>query len=271
MSSDSSKISQLPAARLAFLELVARHVKRDTWTSAEGAMLISGALPPPKATEIPNDAPQLEDPAKPATQSQMLEASAVLRNYREDVENGDMPLGDSVSPVEFLEWCEGDRRARYAEKLPEFLRHIYTLESYPRFTQTPEDELLTLRKAIAAEVQLKPPGIIVETSHGASCNDPSRASVNHKKLRSALIGFSFRGDLSSVIPKAIEKASDPTDHHAVWEELVKLAELKTAPLLGITDAGKLRVRNATGSTNTYEKSALRKSLANALLKVNKNR
>lgn len=114
-------------------------------------MLISGALPFPQATEIPVTALQLEDPTQPATQPLLLEASAVLRSYREDAENGDMPLGDSLSPVEFLEWCEEDRRARHAEKLPEFLRHIYTLKSYPRFTQTPEDEMEILRKAMAAE------------------------------------------------------------------------------------------------------------------------
>ncbi|MFC5770064.1 hypothetical protein [Thauera sinica] len=92
------------------------------------------------------------------------------------------------------------------------------------------------------------------------------SSSDRSALHAQLMAFSFRGDLSSTIPKAIKTASDPTDHHAVWEELIKLAINKTPPLQG-TSNGKISYLDRNGKENFFEKSMLTKRIKHALKRI----
>lgn len=86
-------------------------------------------------------------------------------------------------------------------------------------------------------------------------------------VRNRIMEYPFRGEMASAIVLAIRKALDPTSYHSVWEELLKLAELKVDPLLGTSETGvarKIRFRNSTGGTNVYEKNAFEKRLGRAV-------
>lgn len=83
-------------------------------------------------------------------------------------------------------------------------------------------------------------------------------------IRNKIVNYPFRGEMSSAIANAVHAAADPEDFHSVWEELLQLAEVKLAPLLGVNEDGKIRFRNREGKTNVYEKSALKKSLGRAV-------
>ncbi|MBR8163965.1 hypothetical protein KDW98_22640 [Burkholderia vietnamiensis] len=151
----SKKYSQSSEKRMAFLERVEHYVnKRPMWTAAEGALLVNGVMPPPKGcADIPDDAAQLEDPVQPATQSQLLGARMLLREYRRDVENGDASQTERITSDEFLEWCkDGDFLPAWTLKLVEFLRHLYFPgDAHNQFPQTVEEELAMLRMVMAAK------------------------------------------------------------------------------------------------------------------------
>lgn len=82
--------------------------------------------------------------------------------------------------------------------------------------------------------------------------------------RNRIMEYPFRGEMSSAIVIAISKAHDPQSYHSVWEELLKLAEQKVDPLLGVGGTGKIRFRNSKVAINAYEKSSLEKSLGRAV-------
>ncbi|VVE02142.1 hypothetical protein [Pandoraea anhela] len=82
--------------------------------------------------------------------------------------------------------------------------------------------------------------------------------------KNKIMEYPFRGEVSSAIVRAIDAAPEPENFHSVWEELIKLAERKLDPLLGVNADGKIRFRNSKGTTNTYEKSSLAKSLGRAV-------
>ncbi|QUP52673.1 hypothetical protein GO998_02350 [Ralstonia syzygii] len=151
----SKKYSQSSEKRMAFLERVEHYVnKRPMWTPAEGALLVNGVMPLPKGcVDIPDDAAQLEDPMQPATQSQLLGARMLLREYRRDVENGDASQTERITSDEFLEWCkDGDFLPAWTLKLVEFLRHLYFPgDAHNQFPQTVEEELAMLRMVMAAK------------------------------------------------------------------------------------------------------------------------
>ncbi|WP_175160581.1 hypothetical protein [Paraburkholderia fynbosensis] len=151
----TGKHSQSPEKRMAFLERVEHYVnKSPMWTPAEGALLVNGVMPPPKGCkEIPGDAAQLEDPVRPATQSQLLGARSLLDRYRRDVDNGAASQAERITSDEFLEWCkDGDFLATWTPKLAEFLRHLYLPgDAYNQYPQTVEDELAMWRMVMAAK------------------------------------------------------------------------------------------------------------------------
>lgn len=103
---------------------------------------------------------------------------------------------------------------------------------------------------------------------------PERLHLADKKddpvstvVRNQIAEYPFRGEMSSAIGRAVHAAVDPESFHSVWEELLKLAEVKLAPLLGVNEEGKIRFRNREGKTNVYEKSSLEKSLGRAVKAV----
>lgn len=168
--------SQTPEKRMAFLERVEHYVNRQPmWTPAEGALLVNGVMPPLKGcTDIPEDASQLDDTLLPATQSQLLGARMLLRAYREDVDSGYTSRAERITSDEFLEWCkDGDFLPLWKQKLPEFLRHLYFPgDAHNQFPQTVEDELATLRMAMAAkEIQS------VLLSRGGATEPPAAEAV----------------------------------------------------------------------------------------------
>ncbi|MFM0366005.1 hypothetical protein [Paraburkholderia sediminicola] len=168
----TGKHSQSSEKRIAFLERVEHYVnKSPMWTPAEGALLVNGVMPPPKGcADIPDAAAQLEDPVQSATQSQLLGARMVLRSYRTDVDNGDASQAERITSDEFLEWCkDGDFLPTWTLKLVEFLRHLYFPGSaHNPFALTVEDELATLRMAMAAKaLQIRP------QSHAGAAQQPA--------------------------------------------------------------------------------------------------
>jgi hypothetical protein len=151
----TGKHSQSPEKRIAFLERVEHYVnRRPMWMPAEGAMLVNGVMPPLKGcTDVPDDAAQLEDPMQPASQDQLHGARMLLQRYRRDMESGDVSQDARITSDNFLEWCkDGDFLPHWTRKLPEFLRHLYFPgDVHNRYSQSVEDELATLRLAMAAK------------------------------------------------------------------------------------------------------------------------
>ncbi|WP_147364313.1 hypothetical protein [Burkholderia pseudomallei] len=143
----TGKHSQSSENRIAFLERVEHYVnKSPMWTPAEGALLVNGVMRPVEGcVDIPDKAAQLEDPVQPATQSQLLGARMLLREYRRDVENGDASPAERITSDEFLKWCkDGDFLPTWTLRLAEFLRHLYFPgDANNPFPLTVDDELAT--------------------------------------------------------------------------------------------------------------------------------
>lgn len=180
------KHSQSLAQRVEFLERVRRHTnERPQWTPAEGALLVNGVIPPPGCKEIPDTASQLEDPFLPATQPQLLGARRILREYRNDVENGDMPPDDHLLSDDFLKWCkDSDPLPAFAPKLPEFLRHLYFPGYHHPFSLSVEDEIAMLQLAMAATaLRISPVSEVNKTQDDTNTvpPNPSALSTTNKK------------------------------------------------------------------------------------------
>jgi hypothetical protein len=85
--------------------------ERETWTPAEGAMLVSGVRPPSQGIEtLPEQAMQLLNEGFAATQPQMLHARRVLEEWNEDRdydrEDGGTMFDADPTPGRFVEWCD---------------------------------------------------------------------------------------------------------------------------------------------------------------------
>lgn len=181
---EPKKYGQSPEKRIAFLERVEFYVnKRPMWTPAEGAMLVNGIMPPLKScTDVPDNVAQLEDPMEPATQDQLHGTRMLLQRYQRDMENGDVSQDERITSDNFLEWCkDGDFLPHWTRKLPEFLRHLYFPGSvHNQYSQSVEDELVTLRLAMAArEIQ----GALA--SH-ARATEPSTAEATPQSSQAAV-------------------------------------------------------------------------------------
>jgi hypothetical protein len=214
----TGKHSQSSEKRIAFLGRVEHYVnKRPMWTPAEGALLVNGVmLPVEGCADIPDDLAQLEDPVQPATQSQLLGARLLLREYRRDVENGDASQAERITSDEFLKWCkDGDFLPTWTLKLAEFLRHLYFPgDANNQFPLTVEDELATLRMAMAAKALQIPPA-----AHAVSAAQPAAGAVRQRlpgevgSVEAARTGPSMPDELAGVKKRerqmrAIEAGAD---------------------------------------------------------------
>lgn len=240
--------SQPPEKRMAFLERVEHYVnKQPMWTPAEGALLVNGVMPPLKGcTDIPEDASQLEDILLPATQSQLLGARMLLRAYREDIDSGYTSCAERITSDEFLEWCkDGDFLPLWRQKLAEFLRHLYFPgDTHNQFPQTVEDELATLRMAMAAAEAMR--GIHVLSATPAQPPSAVRHVVREKDRTT---------ELDHLIAEAI-KAVGTDETNPVWQSLKEMALSERAPFTGIID--QVTTKKATVAALVYETDTVQK-------------
>ncbi|GEM_PF-5338541 len=228
MNADTHKEhSQAPAKRAAFLKLVENYVTRHPkWTSAEGALLVNGVMPPPKGcTNIPelkDGLRQLDDPALPATQSQLNGAKSVFQDYLDHVEDGDLPPGDEVLAVDFLKWCHDSDQAPWnVTKLPEFLRYLFFPGSpeHP-FTLSVADELAALKIMAAASDAL-----------GERPDLQENVPAGPRIIQNRTVVSKRVNELDPSIEKAI--AAVKTDKTGpVWQELRNMALNGERPFTG---------------------------------------
>lgn len=179
-----------------------------------------------------------------------------------------------------LEW-EVSQQEKPSTSLIDRLKRLANQVAWiPAFP--PEKEVGTVKLGMlrvdSSDVQRLESAVIRQAeSHESAPNESlkhSRSTDNKEAstsiaVRSRIMAYPFRGEMSSAIVIAISKARNPESHHSVWEELLKLAEQQVAPLLDDPNkTGKIRFRNNGGTVNTYEKSSLQKSLGRAVQAAN---
>ncbi|QRY31830.1 hypothetical protein JVX96_00425 [Variovorax sp. PDNC026] len=232
MNSDSyRKYSQTTEKRVAFLNRIKHYVtERPSWTPAEGALLVTGVVPPLKGCkEIPMaavDLRQLDDPDLPATQSQLGNARYVFEDYLDYVEDGDLPPRDDVPPYEFLKWCyDSDPPPWRVTKLPEFLRYLFFPGSpeHP-FMLSVADELASLTvMSVATEA-----AAALNAQPLSHADVPARINIVQHRINDSK---QRTNELDVAIERAIRIAeSDETG--PVWRELRKMALDGAHPFTG---------------------------------------
>ncbi|MEX3981497.1 hypothetical protein AB4Y45_21225 [Paraburkholderia sp. EG287A] len=221
---------------MAFLERVEHYInKSPMWTPAEGALLVNGVMPPPKGcADIPGDAAQLEDPVRPATQSQLLGARSLLDRYHRDVDNGAASQAERITSDEFLEWCkDGDFFPTWTLKLPEFLRHLYFPgDAHNQYPQSVEDELAMLRMVMAAKEMQR-----ALVSHTRAV-EPSAVEATPQRALASIDSDTMAPSVSSLLD---ETTGLKTRERQIRTILARIHELKWIPM-AIKDGGKSALR-----------------------------
>lgn len=228
------KYGQSAEKRVAFLKRVKHYVtERPTWTPAEGALLVTGVMPPLKGCQdIPmaeGELRRLDDPDLPASRRQLEDARYVFEDYLDYVKNGDLPPGDEVLPYDFLKWChDSDQPPWRVSKLPEFLRYLYFPGSHEHpFMMSVADELdsltimavATAAAAAAAAINAHP----VSHADALAQINIVQHRINNSKQRT--------NELDAAIEAAIQAAG--TDQTGpVWRELRKMALDVADPFTG---------------------------------------
>ncbi|MEX3938209.1 hypothetical protein AB4Y44_01370 [Paraburkholderia sp. BR10937] len=171
---------------------------------------------------------------------------------------------------------QAGRAAMLAERMKNRANSVAWIFAHPRTTDAGVVRLEMLR-VDSGDVQrlLEQSSSLYEAQDAHGTNElPERLPLGDKKndsvstvVRNQIAEYPFRGEMSSAIANAVHAAVDPESFHSVWEELLKLAEAKMAPLLSVNEEGKIRFRNREGKTNVYEKSSLEKSLGRAVKAV----
>lgn len=137
-----------------------------------------------------------------------------------------MPSNDRLTPDEFLVWCEDAvQMPRWRPKLPEFFRHLYYFGLYDEFTQTVDDEMATLRKAIAAETLNIPPAADSQAVERTT-DVVLRKTIHSSKSRV--------NALDRLIDEAVTVA-DSNKTELVWPKLKILALDGEEPFTGATE------------------------------------
>jgi hypothetical protein len=233
----------------------------STWTIATGAMLVSGVLPPPESTKIPEKANQLLNSALPATAAQLREACAVLERWTWDHQgdDGSEPVPTEASPVEFVQWC-GDS-FKHPDFFPDLLGYFLELI-------TPSDNIRPARRDMAERLLELEQHATVERARfplddtGATPSVAPQKTAGFTDRMTVLIKEKkIKSPIAMEIAKALDKASSGAIPNAsrVWPYLCDIARSGEYELLKLEGSDEIMIPYGTGR-KTYTRTALEQFL-----------
>lgn len=235
-----------------------------TWTPAMGAMLISGVLPGPASTDIPDVASQLKNPALPASDKQLRQARDALRSWVQDHSDEDdetVQVPSQTSPLEYLIWCEESYGSTPNSMRPSWLNYFLALIQSPLKDGAPHPAPVHL---VARALELERFAAVVRdtrNSHAAT-EAPSPApeifQVAAQTVRKNVVTKPGKANpIEREISIAQAESNDPFDALEVWACLSKMAKTGRYPKLVPLGDGRFQVPTGKG-LRVYTVDALRK-------------
>lgn len=217
----------------------------DTWTPAEGAMIVCGVKPlPGRQTEIPDTAFGIDEVPLSKSSQRLKNARAILGNWQDEfVEEGLIPPAET-KPYDFFNWCVDNGY------LTDWLRLISSFGGGGSI-----EPGLSFRNGGVSDTEritIFPAGLMSALVGAAKSEE-----VMHRAIRSAIVPEnripsqvlvdavvpkpevllcqkSKPKPLDIVIDKAKSQASEPNNYQSVWAVLVDMAQKpgRQPPLMG---------------------------------------
>lgn len=194
------------------------------WTPAQGALLVSGVLPPPGCQKIPKEAISLIDPTTLATPRQLSDAKKILDELRDGwgekeetkkylTQNANIEIMDFLCDCyELCQECPGFQ--------PGFYKYFY---SYCGWSDGPSSIPFATREMVRHGALLDEAYEFVEKKKS---DDEDLDDALHLEEISAIAKLIRRGGKAAYKEALAEavKESRSISPVSVWAELVKIAE-----------------------------------------------
>lgn len=246
---------------------LALYLSLPTWTPAMGAMLVSGVFPAGNCTIISDaNAYSLRSTTEFATARQILGAREVLANWVDwyiscNEESEVEALSSTVSPQDFLLWCDEEYENRADRWKPAWLSYWNSYIGLHPCVDAPSPAPGNL-VAYASKLDGFAEVIGLDLSQGrlvlgvSPSDSPKSVRESYVTKLTDMIEANSRLWFKDVIIKAVKDSTNPKNPTAVFAQIRKLAKSGTYTDLRYCEEKEEVEISAGEKWKTYEKKAL---------------